>query len=211
MKKIVLLGSGGHAKSVVDSLEQKGEYEIAGFLDVKGKQTFSYHDYQVIGTDDDIEKLYKQGIRYAFITIGYLGKPTARELLYDRLQQAHFQIPFIIDASVHIANDVVIGEGTFIGKHVIVNAEAKIGKMCIINSGAIIEHDCQIGNYSHIAVGAVLCGEARIEEKVFIGANATLIQGIQIGREGIIGAGSVVIQDVPAACTVVGNPARKIN
>lgn len=31
MEKIILIGAGGHAKSVVDSIEQAAEYEIVGF------------------------------------------------------------------------------------------------------------------------------------------------------------------------------------
>lgn len=210
MKKIVLLGSGGHAKSVVDSIEQTGEYQIVGFLEVKEKQAFSYHNYPVIGTDNDLERLYERGVEYAFITIGYIGKPTARELLYHRLEQAHFQIPVVIDASACIACDVIIGEGSFIGKNAIVNADANIGKMCIINSGVIIEHECEVGDYSHIAVGAVLCGGVCVGRETLIGANATILQERKIGNHAIVGAGTVITKDIARGCTVVGNPARVI-
>lgn len=33
MEEIILLGMGGHAHSVVDSIEREGRYHIAGFLD----------------------------------------------------------------------------------------------------------------------------------------------------------------------------------
>lgn len=48
MKKIVLIGGGGHAKSVVDTLEAAGEYEIAGFVDRQAR-TYGYRGYEVIG------------------------------------------------------------------------------------------------------------------------------------------------------------------
>ena len=34
-EKIVLIGFGGHAKSVIDSIEASGEYKIAGYTDIK--------------------------------------------------------------------------------------------------------------------------------------------------------------------------------
>ena len=49
-----------------------------------------------------------------------------------------------------------------------------------------------------------------IGDNVFIGANSVLIGNITIGDNAVIGAGSVVVKDVPANCTVVGNPARII-
>ncbi len=38
MQDIILLGLGGHAHSVVDSIEQTGKYNIVGFLDTEEKQ-----------------------------------------------------------------------------------------------------------------------------------------------------------------------------
>ena len=55
MEDIILLGIGGHAHSVVDSIEQLGLYRIVGFLDIKEKQDEEYKGYHVIGTDDMLE------------------------------------------------------------------------------------------------------------------------------------------------------------
>lgn len=210
MEKILLLGSGGHAKSVVDAIEQSGKYEIAGFLEVAEKQCFTYKNYHVIGTDDDMHMFYQQGIHYAFVTVGYMGDNTIRESLYKKLKEAQFCLPVIKDSSAVVASDAKLGAGVFIGKHAIINADVKVGTMCIINSAAVVEHDCQIGDYSHIAVGAVLCGAVSIKERVLIGANATLTQGVTIQEQAIIGAGSVVICDIPSYVSVVGNPAKII-
>ena len=37
MKKLILIGAGGHAKSVADSIN-KSEYELCGFIDSKQKR-----------------------------------------------------------------------------------------------------------------------------------------------------------------------------
>ena len=83
------------------------------------------------------------------------------------------------------------------------NANASVGKMCIINTGAIIEHDCEVEDFSHISVGSVLCGNVKVGAASFVGANATVIQGIHIGRNCTIGAGTTVrknIKDNYMAC-----------
>ena len=44
--KLVVFGAGGHAKVVIDIIEQQGDYDIAGLLDddprLQGKRVFGY-------------------------------------------------------------------------------------------------------------------------------------------------------------------------
>lgn len=83
-----------------------------------------------------------------------------------------------------------------------------MGACAILNTGSVIEHDCTVGGFVHVSPGAVLCGAVQAESNAHIGAGAVVMQGVRIGRDSIIGAGSVIIRDVPADCTVVGNPGR---
>lgn len=196
MEDIILLGIGGHAHSVVDSIEQLGMYRIVGFLDIKEKQDEEYKGYHVIGTDDMLENYYQKGIKNAFVTIGYLGEGNIREKLYKELKRIGYKIPNIIDKSAIVANDVHLGEGNFVGKQCVINANAEIGNMCIINTGAIVEHDCYIGDMTHIAVGTLLCGQAIVGSNTLIGAGAIVRQGINIGTHVIIGAGMTITKNV---------------
>lgn len=196
MEKIILLGMGGHAHSVVDSIEREGHYHIAGFLDPEAPESGCYKEYKVLGNDDALAECYKQGIRHAFIAVGYMGTGKVREHLYEKVKQAGYHLPNIIDPSAVVANDARLGEGVFVGKNAVLNAGAEIGNMCIINTGAIIEHDCTIDEFSHISVGSVLCGMVKVGRSSFVGANATVIQGRAIGDGCIVGAGAVVRIDM---------------
>ncbi|MFV0643255.1 MAG: acyltransferase [Sphingomonadaceae bacterium] len=62
----------------------------------------------------------------------------------------------------------------------------------------IMTHDFARGLYLHTRIG----------KNCFIGGQSLILPGVQIGDGCIIGAGSVVTKDVPAGCTVAGNPAR---
>ena len=114
------------------------------------------------------------------------------ELAYNHLKEKGFEFPIIIDPSAIVADTARIEEGTFIGKGVIINAEAKVGKLVILNTRCLVEHECLICDYSHIAVGAVLCGQVEIGEAAFVGANATVIQCIKVGARKLIPAGMTV-------------------
>lgn len=202
MEKILIIGNGGHAKSLMDIVERENIYEISGFV-VNEAATDISGDYPVIGKDDDLNRLYQSGIENAAVGIGYLGKSGLREKIYAKLKEIGFNLPVICDPSAVVSKHAQIGEGSFIGKGAIVNAGVSIGKMCIINSGSVIEHDCKIADFSHISVAGVLCGGVTVGEASFVGANATVIQMKRIGQGCIIGAGTVVRKDVEDDAMVI--------
>jgi len=205
MEDIILLGIGGHAHSVVDSIEQLGVFHIVGFLDVKENQDKEYRGYRVIGTDDMLETYYFKGIKNAFVTVGYLGEGNIREKLYRELKRIGYKLPNIIDETAIVAGDAQLGEGNFVGKRAVVNANAEIGNMCIINTGAIIEHDCSIGDFTHIAAGTVLCGQVTVGDRTLVGAGTVVIQGIGIGTHVLVGAGMVLTKNVRDNIKKYGN------
>lgn len=196
LDKILILGIGGHAKSVLSILELNKEFEICGFVDKDYNVSKEYKNYPIIGSDNNLELLYKKGINNAVVGVGFLGGKSVRTVLYHKLKNIGFHLPNIIDPSSVIANDVTMGEGNFIGKQTTINANSKLGSMCIINTGSIIEHDCSIGDFSHISVGSVLCGTCKVGKESMIGSNSVVIQGRSIGDGTIIGAGSVVRHNI---------------
>lgn len=202
MEDIILLGFGGHAKSVIDTIEKQNKYQIVGFTDKSRDKV--YKKYQTIGTDDDLEKIFQKGVKNAFITIGYLGDSAIRKQLFYRLKEIGYHIPVIVDDTAVIATDARIGEGTYVGKNAVINSDASVGKMCIVNTGAIVEHDCVVGDFSHVAVGAVVCGMSKVGAETLIGANATVIQCMDVGNQSKVGAGAIVLKQVPDNTTVSG-------
>lgn len=196
MKKIILLGCGGHAKSIVDVIESKGIYKIVGFIGKDEDKSFIYRDYKVIGSDQDLDFIYGSGVANAFVSIGFMGEGKIRNNLYEQIKHIGFNIPSIIDDTAVISADAIIGEGTFVGKNAVVNSDSVVGKMSIINTAAIVEHDCNVGDFSHISVSTVLCGNVCVGSNSFIGANSTIIQGKKLGNNVIVGAGSTVLTDL---------------
>ena len=60
MDEIILIGSGGHARSCIDVIESTGFYQIAGLVEKSVIQTAENLGYPVIGTDDDLPELRKK-------------------------------------------------------------------------------------------------------------------------------------------------------
>lgn len=206
-KNLLLIGRGGHCSSVLDSVLSLGDYGKIGIIDEKGDSLFSV---PVIGTDEDLERLYSEGFKNAFIIVGSVGDTSVRKKIYKRLKEIGFEIETIIDPSALIAVGCEIGEGTFVGKNAVVNSGTKTDECTIINTGSIVEHDCFIGAFSHISPGAVICGNVCVKDNTHIGAGSVVRQGINIGADCLIGAGSVVVKDIPDGKKAFGNPCRVI-
>ncbi len=192
MEKIVIVGYGGHAKVLSDSIKTAGKYKIAGYTDVEDKDA----NIEYLGTDECLSRIFEAGVNNAAIGIGFIGNSNIRISIYTLLKQIGFHLPAIIDRSAIISEGVTIGEGTYIGKRSVINPDSLIDKCCIINTGAIVEHECRVEPFSHISVGTVLCGNVIVGAESFVGANSTVIQGITIGNRCLVGAGSVVRKDL---------------
>ena len=206
-KKLLLIGGGGHCRSVLSSALSLNEYEEIGIVDYTDASVLGV---SVVGQDEDLPALKKAGWTDAFITVGSIGDINLRHRLYQMVIDNGFTVPTIIDATAIIAQDVKVAPGCYIGKGVIVNFGSCIGKCAIINTGAIIEHDCLIGDFVHISPGTVLCGQVSVGNHSHIGAGSVVRQQIEIGRDVLVGIGSVVVRNIPDCVKAFGNPCKVV-
>ena len=203
-KNLILLGGGGHCKSVIEVAESAG-YKILGVLDKPeevGKQAL---DYKVIGTDDYIPH-YIEKAEFV-ITVGFIKNPAIRIKLYNKVKEVGGKLATIIASSAHVSKYAMLSEGTVIMHQAVVNAGAKIGVNSIINTFANIEHDAQIGDQCHISTGAMVNGDCKVGDRCFIGSQSVLANGIEIGDDIIVGAGSFVRKNISVKGIYSGNPA----
>ena len=191
MKKenIILIGGGGHCRSVIDVIEQENRYQIIGIVDTKDNIGKKVLGYDIIASDEDLKSLHKD-CQNALITIGHLESNTLRVSLYKQLKTIGYVLPVIISPLAYVSKHSKVEEGTVVMHHALINANTKIGKNCIINSKALIEHDVIVEDNCHISTASVLNGGVTIKEDTFFGSNAVSKQGITY--EGFIKAGSTV-------------------
>lgn len=206
-KDVILIGGGGHCKSVVDVLEQIG-YNIVGIIDQPSELGKEILSYKIIGNDNDIP-LYCKKHKFV-ITIGQIMSPNARIRIYNRIKEYGGELLTVVSPLAHISKYATIGEGTIIMNGATVNADTSIGKCCIINTTANIEHDVVVGDFCHISTGAMINGGCTIGNNTFIGSQSVVVNGKSIAEDSVIGAGSVVNKDIIDKGTYAGNPVKKI-
>ncbi len=193
MKKpeIILVGGGGHCQSVIDVIELQDKYKIAGIIvndRVKGSKILNY---EVIGKDEDLKSLFKK-YNYAVVTIGQIKSNSIRVKLFKKLKEIGFTLPVIISPLAYVSKYALIGEGTVVMHHALINANVKIGKNCIINTKALIEHDALIEDFCHISTAAVVNGGVVVKKGSFVGSNVVTKEYIEIKENSFIKAGSLV-------------------
>lgn len=214
MEKLVIIGAGGHARSVIDIFLQMHTYEIVGCLDPTFKNRKSVkgmEEIPVIGDDKILPQLREKGIEYVFVA---LGDNRLRKKLTKLARDYSYKVATAVSPGAYISKLVQIGEGTCIMAGAVLNVNSVIGEGTIINTNASLDHDCKIGNYVHIAPGTAVSGSTIIEEGTHLGTGASVIDGIHIGSWSYIGAGAVVVKNLPGSVLAYGVPAhviRKIN
>lgn len=206
MEQVLVFGTGGHAKVVIDIIEKEGRYSVSGVIDHRPQQTLYFENYTYLGTDDDIGKL---GIFQGIVAVGDNG---LRQQIAEKIAALLPKFRFItaIHPSAQIARGVEISSGSVVMAGSCINSDTRIGAHCIINTRSSIDHDCVIEDFASIAPGATLGGNVRVGYGSAIGLGASVIHKVSIGAHSLIGAGAVVVKDLPGNVVAYGVPCRVI-
>jgi len=209
-QKVIIVGSSGHSKVIIDIFEKENKYQIVGLLDAyrnKGEETLGY---KVIGKEDDLPVLLSKNSNCKiFIAI---GDNWIRNKVMNKIIEIVPNIDFAttIHPSAQIGKNVQIGKGVAIMAGAIINSDTKIGDFTIINTKASIDHDSKMLNFSSLAPNVTTGGNVSIGEFSAISIGATIKHGLLIGNHSIIGAGALLMKNCGDNLIMYGVPAKEI-
>lgn len=196
MKRLVIIGAGGHGRVVADIARLNG-YEDIIFLD----------DADVPLASGRVSEYVKYADADFIVAI---GNNHIREKIQTMLCEHGCHIVTLIHPNAVISSDVKIGTGTVVMAGAVINTGARIGNGVILNTCCSVDHDCVIADYCHISIGAHLAGSVTVGKQSIICAGATVINNVSICDECVIGAGAVVVKNIYEKGTYVGVPAREL-
>ena len=189
---ILIIGSGGHAKSIIDLLQTNDQYEILGLIGKPENIDKEILGYKIIGSDKDLGKI-RSKVSNAVVAIGQIKDVKLRQNIFTLLKQYNYRTPCIVSKYSYISSYSVIGEGTCIGHNVVVNAGVNVGKYCILNTKCLIEHDSIIGDFCHISTGVLVNGNVNIGSESFIGSGSIIREGITIPSGTVVSSGKRIM------------------
>jgi sugar O-acyltransferase (sialic acid O-acetyltransferase NeuD family) len=199
MSSVVIVGAGGHTRTLINILELQG-IQIEGIYDEvirsEGEQILGYSVKPLAEIPKELAVIVSKGdvegkVKYSNL---YLNRIVAENLIHPKAN----------------IESTLLGTANQISSNCYITPTAKIGSHNVIYSGTIIEHESIIGDYSIVTVNVSICGRSKIGNNCFIGAGAVVLPNVSICDHAIIGAGAVVTKDILSPGTYVGAPAKLI-
>ena len=209
MKDILILGAGGHALNVIDLLlNEQDEFKPAGILDPQFQGEIL--GVSVIGKDDSLLALKRNGIEYAFPAVGF-GEGInngLRKKIFEQIKRQGFKIPNLISSRSFIRSGVSMGEGNLIQAGSVIDSEVELGSNIAIGFNTLIGHRSKISDHVTFSGGVILNGGVRVGEGTFLGMGCILFK--DVGAWSKVSPGTVCLEPVSERSIAFDNPMRYV-
>lgn len=190
MRRLLIVGAGGHARSVAEAVLLTGAFELSGFLDDAFPKLAKVWDFPVLGTTVDIEK-YRE---FAEVGVVAIGKNELREVLCGQLRAAGFELATVIHPRAIVSPKAVVDAGCMILAGAIIGTEAQLGCGVIVNCGAVVDHHCRVEDFGHLGVHAAMAGGSILGRGAWMQAGSALGYGVRIDAGVVLAPGEAASQ-----------------
>lgn len=205
MKKLIIIGAGGHGRVVADCAQQLGQYSQIVFLDDCFYERKENSEWQVVGLVKD----YPQYIDEADFIVAF-GNNRLRKKILAQLKQAKANIISLIHPSAVVSPHTFIGKGVVVFANAVINIGTNIADGCIINTGATVDHDCELHLCVHVSPGVNISGGVHIAQLSWIGIGSSIVEYITLADNTQVGAGAAITQSTQANSLYLGVPAKRV-
>ncbi len=188
MRRLLIVGSGGHGCSVAECALASGGYALVGFLDDAFPAVSRVQGLPVLAATGDVAA-WRPLADCAIVAIGNNG---ARDALCARLVAAGFELVVVVHPRAIVSPSAVVGPGSAIMAGAIVGTAAQIGQGAIVNSGAVVDHHAQVGDYGHLGVNASMAGGTVLGRGAWMQAGAVLGYGVKVADGTVLPPGAAL-------------------
>jgi sugar O-acyltransferase (sialic acid O-acetyltransferase NeuD family) len=210
MNDVLIVGSSGHARVIVDIIERAGAHSILGFLDDTKTPAMMEIGYPILGSLADLPEIVRKHNPQGFFIA--IGDNWNRGIVAAKIKQLTPTLAAItaVHPGAEVARSAGLGPGTAVMAGAVVNSSASVGSFCIVNTRASVDHDSHLDDFASIGPGATLAGNVRVGAYSAICLEACVAEKVTIGSHTVVGAGSVVLGDLPDQVIAYGTPGRVI-
>lgn len=174
--RLLIIGAGGHGRSVAEAVLTAGIFELAGFVDDAAPGLAQVWGYPVLGTAGDVSA-YRSHADAAIVAV---GNNAVREALCHKVLAAGFELATVLHPRAIVSPRAVIGAGSAVMAGAIVGTEAQLVVGVIINCGVVVDHDAQVHDFAHLGVNAGMAGGSVLGRSAWLQAGVTLGYGAKV-------------------------------
>lgn len=191
LARLLVVGAGGHGRSVAEAALLSGQYDLAGFVDDGLAIGSAIWQTSVLGTTADLSAY--SGLCDKVIVA--IGNNDLRESLVLRFLEHGIELANIIHPRALISPSAVLGQGCAIMAGAIVGTEAKLGMGVIANCASVIDHHAQVHDFGHLGVNACMAGGSVLGRKAWMQAGSALGYGVQVPAMTVLVPGAAYVVD----------------
>lgn len=188
MKNIIIVGAGGHGRSVAEAILLGKEYKIVGFVDDVWPTKTEVWNFPICSNTKEQER-YRDLADWVVVAIGQ--NKIRRELMF-KLSEDGFKLATIVHPAAIVSPSAILGGGCVVMAGAIIGTESKLGVGVIINAGANVDHHCKVNDYGHLGVNACMAGGSILGEDAWLQAGAAVGYGVQVPAGKVISPGAGV-------------------
>ena len=184
-KRVIVIGAGGHGRSVAEAILLLGRDELVGFVDDGADANAKVWTYPILGRTDSLHSLCE----YADAVVVAIGNNAVREKLHARVREAGFELLSVIHPTTFVSPTAALGPGCAVMAGAVVGTEAQLGEGVIVNCGATVDHHCRVDAFGHLGVNACMAGGSVLGHRAWMQAGAALGYGVKIAADTVLEPG----------------------
>lgn len=199
MKQVIVFGSGGLAKELIDYLEDDG-FEVLGAVSTEPFNNPRYSERFRVwdkAPEQFSSAAYVLGVSEPWIKRELVAKNADRWISY-------------IHPSCTVSRYATIGKGCVLAPQAIVVGDAVLGDFIFMDTNATVGHDSVIGSFGTLFPNTEVCGNCLIGEDSIFGIGSYALPNVTLPAQTKVSAGAVVRKSVFQSCTLYGDPAKPL-
>lgn len=186
--RLLVVGAGGHGRSVAEAAKLSGQFTVLGFLDDSLPAGETVLGMPVLGPVARMVD-HRADAQLAMVAI---GNNSVREKLMHQLAEAGFEWATVVHPRAIVSPSAALGAGSAVMAGAIVGTEARLGVGAIVNCGAVVDHHATVKDYGHLGVNASMAGGTVLGRGAWMQAGSALGYGVKVPTKVTLAPGEAV-------------------
>lgn len=182
LPRVLVVGAGGHGRSVAEAIELAGEAQVVAFCDDGWPALTQVWHYPVWGAAADFAQ-WRDRVDAAVVAI---GNNAARQRLSAELARAGIPAFLVVHPAAQVSSRARLGEGCTIMAGAVIGTESVLGAGVIVNCGAVVDHHAMVADFGHLGVGACMAGGSALGQRAWLQAGVALGYGGRVAPDVVL-------------------------